>query len=226
MVNELIREALHPYPPDLVLVSKVGARRDHRGGIFPYDEPAQLRSGIEDNLRTLDIESLPVVNLRLMRVGGPDAFFEDQLAAMIAARDDGLIGSVGLSNVTLEHLELALRSSDIACVQNPYHLANRSSQPVLDECARRQVAFVPFSPLSSGSNSVLDSPRLRQVAVLLGCTPAQVALAWALHAAPNVVLIPGTSSRRHFKENIAASGLHLDHDTLCTLSPSDEISTS
>ena len=225
VVNELIRDALYPYPPDLVLVSKVGARRDHRGGILPYDEPAQLRSGIEDNLRTLDIESLPVVNLRVMRAGGPDAFFEDQLAAMMAARDDGLIGSVGLSNVTLEHLEHALRSSDIACVQNPYHLANRSSQPVLDECARRQVAFVPFAPLGSATNSVLGSPRLRQVAAQLGCTPAQVALAWALHAAPNVVLIPGTSSRRHFRENVAASGVHLDHEALRQLSPSHETST-
>ena len=180
VVNELIRDAIYPYPADLVLVSKVGARRDHRGGIFAYDEPAQLRAGIEDNLRTLDVESLPVVNLRLMRPGGPDAFFEDQLAAMTAARDDGLIGAIGLSNISLPHLTHALRFTDIACVQNPYHLANRNSQPVLEECARRGIAFVPFAPLGSGSASVLGAAHLRDVAGRLGCTPAQVALAWAL----------------------------------------------
>jgi aryl-alcohol dehydrogenase-like predicted oxidoreductase len=218
VVNELIRDALYPYPPDLVLVSKVGARRDHRGGIFAYDEPAELRRGIEDNLRTLGVESLPVVNLRLMRSAGPDAFFDDQLVAMTAARDDGLIGAVGLSNITAPHLAHALRSTDIACVQNPYHLANRSSQPVLDECRERGIAFVPFAPLGSGSDSVLASPRLRQVAGRLGCTSAQLALAWALNAAPNILLIPGTSSRSHLMENLAASAVQLDDEALRTLS--------
>jgi pyridoxine 4-dehydrogenase len=218
VVNELIREALHPYPADLVVVSKVGAGRDDRGGVFAYDEPAQLRSGIEDNLSTLRVESLPVVNLRLMRAGGPDAFFDDQLAAMMTARDDGLIGAVGLSNVTLAHLEHVLRFTDIACVQNPYHLANRSAAPVLEECARRRIAFVPFAPLGSGGASVLGSPYLREVAARLGCTPAQVALAWALDAAPNVVLIPGTSSRHHFAENVAASAVRLDDEARRTLS--------
>jgi pyridoxine 4-dehydrogenase len=217
VVNELIHEALYPYPADLVLVSKVGARRDERGGIFAYDQPEQLRSGIEDNLRTLALDSLPVVNLRLMRAGGPDAFFDDQLATMTAARDNGLIGAVGLSNVTLQHLEHALRFTDIACVQNPYHLANRSSQAVLDECARQHIAFVPFASLGSGGASVLGSPELRQVAARLGCSPAQVALAWTLRAAPSVVLIPGTSSRRHFRENLAANAVHLDEDALHAL---------
>jgi aryl-alcohol dehydrogenase-like predicted oxidoreductase len=222
VVNELIREALYPYPGDLVLVSKVGARRDQRGGIHAYDEPAQLRAGIEDNLRTLGLESLPVVNLRLMGAGGPDALFEDQLAAMTAARDEGLIGAVGLSNITVQHLLLAMRSTDIACVQNPYHLANRGSQPVLDECARRQIAFVPFAPLGSGSDSVLGSPQLQQVAGRLGCTPAQVALAWTLNAAPNVLLIPGTSLRRHFRENVAATRVPLDDAALRALSPTTD----
>jgi pyridoxine 4-dehydrogenase len=217
VVNELIREALYPYPPDLVLVSKVGARRDKRGGIFAYDEPAQLRVGIEENLRALGLDSLPVVNLRLMRGREPDAYFDDQLVAMAAARDDGLIGAIGLSNVTLQQLVYALPSTDIACVQNPYHLANRSSQPVLEECTRRGIAFVPFAPLGSGGASVLGLPRLRQVAERLRCTPAQVAIAWALRAAPNVVLIPGTSSRRHFRENLAASGVRLDADALQAL---------
>jgi pyridoxine 4-dehydrogenase len=217
VVNELIREALYPYPTDLVLVSKVGARRDKRGGIFAYDEPAQLRDGIEENLRALGLDSLPVVNLRLMRGRDPDAYFEDQLVAMMAARHDGLIDAIGLSNVSLQQLVYALRSTDIACVQNPYHLANRSSQPVLEECTRRGIAFVPFAPLGSGGASVLGLPQLRQVAERLGCTPAQVAIAWALRAAPNVVLIPGTSSRRHFRENLAASGVLLDADALQAL---------
>jgi aryl-alcohol dehydrogenase-like predicted oxidoreductase len=219
VVNELIREALYPYPPELVLVSKVGARRDQAGGIFAYDDPAQLRSGIEDNLRTLRVDSLPVVNLRLMRSRGPDTFFEDQLAAMIASRDDGLIGAVGLSNITVSHLTFALQFTDIACVQNPYHLANRSSQPALDECARQGIAFVPFAPLGSGSASVLALPQVLQVARRLRSTPAQVVLAWTLDAGPNVVLIPGTSSRGHFRENIAASGVRLDEEALRTLSP-------
>jgi pyridoxine 4-dehydrogenase len=217
VVNELIFEALYPYPTDLVLVSKVGARRDKRGGIFAYDEPAQLRRGIEENLRALGLDSLAVVNLRLMRGRDPDAYFDDQLDAMIGARDDGLIGAIGLSNVSLEQLVSALRSTDIVCVQNPYHLANRRSQPVLDECSRRGIAFVPFAPLGSGADSVLGLPHVRQVAERLGCTRAQVAIAWALHAAPNVLLIPGTSSRRHFRENLAASEVHLDADALQTL---------
>ena len=137
VVNKLIRQALHPYPTELVLVSKVGARRDDRGGIFAYDEPAQLRRGIEENLRTLDVDSVHVVNLRLMRASRPDSLFDDQLAAMTAARDNGLIGAVGLSNVTLPHLLRALKSTEIACVQNAYHPADRSSQPVLEECTRR-----------------------------------------------------------------------------------------
>ena len=151
IVNELIREALHPYPSQLVIVSKVGASRDTRGGIFAADAPEQLRHGIEDNLRTLGVDTLPVVNLRLMRASGPDAFFDDQLAAMIAARDDGLIASIGLSNITLDHLLYALRVTDVACVQNPFHLGNRMSQPVLDECTRRRIAFVPFASLGFGA---------------------------------------------------------------------------
>jgi aryl-alcohol dehydrogenase-like predicted oxidoreductase len=221
VVNELIREALYPYPADLVLVSKVGACRDDRGGIFGYDEPAQLRVGIEDNLRTLGVDTLPVVNLRLMRATGPDAFFDDQLAAMIAARDDGLISAVGLSNVTLPHLLHALQFTEVACVQNAYHLADRRSQPVLDECARQGIAFVPFSPLGSGAageQSPVQAPAVARVAARLDATPAQVALAWILDAAPNTLLIPGTSSREHLRENLAASTVDLDDEALRELS--------
>ena len=221
VVNELIREALHPYPPELVLVSKVGAGRDDRGGIFPRDEPSQLRRGIEENLHTLGVDSLPVVNLRLMRGRQPASLFEDQLAAMTAARDDGLIAAVGLSNVSLPQLLHALRFTDIACVQNAYHPTDRSSQPVLQECTRRGIAFVPFAPLGSGgrgAGSPLDAPGIVRVAARLGCSPAQVTLAWALNAAPNILLIPGTASRAHLRENLAASAVSLDAEAVRELS--------
>ncbi|MEY2524131.1 MAG: pyridoxine 4-dehydrogenase, partial [Ilumatobacteraceae bacterium] len=213
VVNQLIREALHPYPAGLILVSKVGARRDSRGGIFAYDQPAELRQGIEDNLRTLGVDQIPVVNLRLMRNTPPDAFFDDQLAAMLSARDDGLIQSIGLSNVTLAHLLHALRATDVACVQNAYHLANQNSQPVLDECTRRGIAFVPFAPLGSGSlahDSGTGATQTALVATRLGCTPAQVAIAWMLAMSPHTLVIPGTSSTAHLRENVAAMTVSLD----------------
>jgi aryl-alcohol dehydrogenase-like predicted oxidoreductase len=213
-VNELIRAALHPYPPDLAIASKVGARRDDRGGILAYDEPAQLRRGIEDNLRTLDVDQLAVVNLRLVRNDGPDAFFDDQLAAMMAARGDGLIATIGLSNVSLAHLRHPLRFTEIACVQNAFHLANRASQPMLDECARRDVAFVPFSPLASGASSLRRAPRVIETAARLGCTPAQILLAWTLALAPNVLAIPGTASAEHLRENLAAADVQLDSESV------------
>ncbi|MGH3766420.1 MAG: oxidoreductase [Pseudonocardiaceae bacterium] len=222
VVNELIREALHPYPAGLILVGKVGARRDREGGVLTDDEPRQLRRAIEENLRTLDVEALPVVNLRLMRDTGPDAFFDDQLDAMISARDDGLIKSIGLSNVRLPHLLHALRFTEVACVQNAYHLANRLSQPVLEECTRRRIAFVPFAPLGfgvSGPNAVLGRPEVVREAARLGITPAQVALAWTLTASPNVLLIPGTSSLQHLRENLAAATVHLDAEAIRHLSP-------
>jgi pyridoxine 4-dehydrogenase len=221
VVNDLIREALHPYPPQLVIVTKVGASRDSRGGIFAADAPEQLRLGIEDNLRSLGVDRLAAVNLRLMRAGGPDAFFEDQLAAMISARDDGLIASIGLSNVRLEHLLHALRLTDIACVQNAFHLTNRDSQPVLDECARWGIAFVPYAPLGSGaqgSRSILNAVPVMAAAARLRCTPAQVALAWVLTVSPNTLLIPGTSSLRHLRENLAVANVELDREAVRQLS--------
>ncbi len=217
IVNELIRDALHPYPSQLVIVSKVGASRDSRGGIYTADAPEQLRHAIEDNLRTLAIDTLPVVNLRLMRPSGPDAYFDDQLAAMIAARDDGLIASIGLSNITLEHLLYAARATDLACVQNAFHLTNRGSRTVLDECTRRRIAFVPFASLgfgATGPDSVLDAAEVIAVAKRLGYTPARVALAWALDAAPNVLVIPGTSSLHHLWENLDASWVKLDAEAV------------
>jgi aryl-alcohol dehydrogenase-like predicted oxidoreductase len=218
VVNELIREALHPYAPELVLVSKVGAARGRRGEIFAADQPDQLRSGIEDNLKSLAVDRLGVVNLRLMRVSAPDAFFDEQLNAMVSARNDGLIGAVGLSNVSLAHLQHALRFVDVACVQNEFNPANRASEPVIEECRRRGIAFVPFAPLGFGSTSVLANPTLARIAARLGCTSAQACLAWELALAPNILLIPGTSSRHHLHENLAASQVSLDADALYAIS--------
>ena len=162
-----------------------------------------------------------MVNLRLIGDSEPDAFFDDQLAAMIAARDDGLITAIGLSNITPAHLLHALRVTDVACVQNGFHLANRVSEPVLDECTRRGIVFVPFASLGfgvPGPDAVLGRPGVVGEAARLGVTPAQVALAWALAVSPNMLLIPGTSSRRHLRENLMASSLNLDADALRRLS--------
>jgi pyridoxine 4-dehydrogenase len=220
VANELIREALHPYPGTLALVSKVGARRDGSGGWLPYDEPDQLRRGIEDNLRSLGVGQLAAVNLRLIDGAAPDQRFDGQLAAMVAAREEGLIGGVGLSNITRGHLLRALDRTPIACVQNPLNLADRASMPVLEECRSRGIAFVPFFPLGSGfaqANPVLGNEHLLRAAQRLGHAPAQIALAWLLGLAPNVLLIPGTSSVRHLEQNLAAADITLDEHTQAQL---------
>jgi pyridoxine 4-dehydrogenase len=215
VANELIREALYPYPDNLALVSKVGARRDESSGWLPYNEPDQLRRAIEDNLRTLGVEQLAAVNLRLMDDATPDGRFDDQLTAMIQAREDGLIGGVGLSNITVEQLLRALERTPVVCVQNPLNLADRASMPLLEECTSRGIAFVPFFPLGSGfvrPNPVLDNEQVRHIADRLGITAAQVALAWTFRLAPNVLLIPGTSSVRHLEENLAVADIELDEE--------------
>jgi pyridoxine 4-dehydrogenase len=216
VANELIREALHPYPEQLALVSKVGARRDETGAWLPYNQPDELRRGIEDNLRTLGVDRLTAVNLRVLDGAEPDARFDAQLAAMIAAREDGLIEGVGLSSITAAHLRRALDQTPIVCVQNPLSLADRASMPVLAECTRRGIAFVPFFPLGSAftkPNPVLDNKHVIGAAERLRVTPAQVALAWLLGAAPNMLLIPGTSSLHHLEENLAVADISLDADT-------------
>jgi pyridoxine 4-dehydrogenase len=218
VVNELIREALYPYQSDLVLVSKVGAKRGRMGEVLSDDEPVRLRQGIEDNLRTLGTSQIGIVNLRIMRDSGPDSLFDDQLDVMMAARDEGLIRAIGLSNVSLAHLTHALKFTDIACVQNEFNPIERISQPVLEECTRRGIAFVPFAPLGFGTSSVLANPTLIRVASRIGCTPAQACLAWQLAMAPNVLLIAGTSSLCHLRENLAAAIIHLDNRDLRQIS--------
>jgi pyridoxine 4-dehydrogenase len=222
VANELIREALHPYPADLALVSKVGATRDDQGNWLPAQQPDELRRGIEDNLRTLEADRLAAVNLRVFG-SDPNApaemdreLFDRQLSTMIKARDEGLIAGIGLSSITLEHLHVALDRTEIVCVQNAFNLVDRTSQPVLDACIEHGIAFVPFFPLGSGfspDNPVLGHPAVQREASKLGHTPAQIALAWTLSVAPNVLLIPGTSSVPHLEENTAVADIELADDT-------------
>ena len=224
VANELIHEALHPYPADLALVSKVGGTRDDKGDWLPAQEPDELRASIEDNLRTLAVDQLAAVNLRVIgRDDDPSTpaavdreLFDRQLSAMIKARDEGLIAGIGLSSITPEHLQIALDRTEIVCVQNAYNLVDRTSQPVLDACIEHGIAFVPFFPLGSAfrrRQSRARPPRGPAEAPKLGRTPAQIALAWTLSVAPNVLLIPGTSSVQHLEENTAVADIELDDDT-------------
>jgi len=219
VANELLRTALHPYDARLVLVSKVGAARDAKGGWLPAQRPEQLRVGVLDNLRSLDVPRLDVVNLR---VTGADGDFDGQLDAMIAMRDEGLIGAVGLSNVTLAQLEHALTRTPVACVQNPYNLVDRGGEDVLRACTARGIAFVPFFPLGAafGRERVLGHPAVKATALRLDVTPAQVALAWILAVAPNTLLIPGTASLSHLEENVAAGRVALDDEAMTALASS------
>jgi pyridoxine 4-dehydrogenase len=222
VANELIHEALHPYPDTLALVSKVGGARDEHGNWVPAQQPDDLRRGIEDNLRTLNTGQLAAVNLRVFGGDDPSApagvdheLFDRQLSAMIKARDEGLIGGIGLSSISLEHVQIALDRTEIVCVQNAYNLVDRTSQPLLDACLEHGIAFVPFFPLGSGfsaDNPVLGHPAVQRQAAKLGRTPAQIALAWTLSVAPNVLLIPGTSSVGHLEENTAVADIELDDD--------------
>jgi aryl-alcohol dehydrogenase-like predicted oxidoreductase len=203
------------------LVSKVGGDRDEQGNWLPAQQPDDLRRGIEDNLRTLAADRLAAVNLRVMGAGDDPSspgevdreLFDGQISAMIKARDEGLIAGIGLSSISLEHLQIALDRTEIVCVQNAYNLVDRTSQPVLDACLEHGIAFVPFFPLGSAftsDNPVLGHPAVRREAAKLGRTPAQIALAWTLSVAPNVLLIPGTSSVGHLEENTAVADIELD----------------
>jgi pyridoxine 4-dehydrogenase len=218
VANELIHEALHPYPANLALVSKVGARRDDEGNWNGAQEPDQLRADIEENLETLAVDQLAAVNLRI-HSGDPNSvgpvdrdLFDRQLTAMIAARDEGLIAGIGLSSISVDHLRIALDRTEIVTVQNAYNLLNRESQPLLELCIEHGISFVPFFPLGSGfspDNPILGNETIRRTAADLDRTPAQIALAWTLAVAPNVLLIPGTSSVSHLEENLAVGDIEL-----------------
>jgi pyridoxine 4-dehydrogenase len=215
VANELLHDALHPYPDDLVLVSKVGAARNDKGEWIGAQRPEDLRAGVQANLRSLELDQIPVVNLR--RHPESDVPFDDQLGEMIALRDEGLIAGIGLSNASLDQYNVARARTEVACVQNAYNLADRSDQAVFDACQADGVPYVPFFPLGSAfhpENPVLGAPAVKEAARRLDATPAQVALAWLLHLAPNVLLIPGTSSPEHLEENLAAGELVLDQTAL------------
>jgi pyridoxine 4-dehydrogenase len=224
--NELIRDALRPYPDDLMLVSKVGAEHDADRGLVPAQRPEQLRASVEENLASLGAERLAVVNLRRLDVppglraeGDQLVDLDSQLAELIALRDEGKIGGIGLSGVNPEHLERALPAG-IACVQNAYSVLHRSSEPLLEECRRHDVAWVPFFPLGSafsGYGKVTEHPAVVAAASAAGATPAQVGLAWLLAHDPGTLLIPGTASLAHLHDNIAAGSVLLDPETVATL---------
>jgi pyridoxine 4-dehydrogenase len=215
VANELIREALHPYPEDLVLVSKVGARRDAGGGWQSAQAPGELRAGVMANLRSLGLEQIHVVNLR--RHPESDVPIDEQVDTMAELRDEGHIGAIGLSNVTSAEYSRIRATIDIACVQNAYNVSHRSDQELFHACQADGVPYVPFFPLGSAFsevNPVLEAPAVVKTARRLGITPAQVALAWLLASAPTVLLIPGTSSLVHLEENLSAGRLQLDDKAL------------
>jgi aryl-alcohol dehydrogenase-like predicted oxidoreductase len=218
VANQLIREALYPYPEDLVLVSKVGARRDATGQWLAAQRPEELRAGVEANLASLGLDQVPVVNLR--RHPGGEVSFGEQLAAMVVLRDEGLIGGIGLSTVSLAEYREGTGATEIACVQNAYSVADRSDQEVFDACAADAVPYVPYFPLGSAflpDKPVLSHPAVLRTAERLEVTPAQVALGWLLQRGPNVLLIPGTSSLGHLEENLSAADLVLDAEALALL---------
>lgn len=222
VANELIREALHPYA-DLVLVSKIGARRDADGGWLPAQQPGHLKDQVAQNLRTLGVDRLPVVNLRVMpreEIGDADYCpLEDQLAAMHELVSDGMLEAFGVSNVSTEQARSALAAGAV-CVQNAYNLLHRDDESTLQLCANRGVAYVPFFPLGSafpGMPKVTESAVVQQVAERLGATAAQVGLAWLLHHADNILLIPGTSSLQHLEENAAAGAITLSDTDIAEL---------
>jgi pyridoxine 4-dehydrogenase len=219
VANELIHAALHPYPEDLVLVTKVGAERDRQGRWISAQRPHELRAGVEANLRSLEVERIDVVNLRLAGDGAPGVDLDSQLAEMIALRAEGKIGGIGISSVSVGQLRQA-RPAGIACVQNAYNLLDRADEPLLELCSENDIAWVPYFPLGSafaGAAKVTEHPAVLAAAAALGATPAQVCLAWLLGHDPHILLIPGTTSLKHLNENVATADVRLDADTTAQL---------
>ncbi|RQT63904.1 aldo/keto reductase family oxidoreductase [Burkholderia cepacia] len=215
--NRLIREALHPYRDDLVIVTKIGARRGDDASWLPAFAPAELERAVHDNLRNLGVDVLDVVNLRIMfdPHGPAEGSIEAPLSTLADLQRRGLVRHVGLSNVTPAQVAQGRRICDIVCVQNHYNVAHRGDDALIDALARDGIAYVPYFPL--GGFSPLQSSTLSDVAARVGATPMQVALAWLLRRAPNILLIPGTSSVAHLRENLAAAGLVLPDDALADL---------
>jgi aryl-alcohol dehydrogenase-like predicted oxidoreductase len=212
VTNQIIREALHPYPDDLVIVTKISARRGADASWIPAMSPPELTQAVHDNLRNLGIDAIEVVNFRSMfdAHGPAEGSIEPQVAVLAGLQRQGLIRHIGLSNVTPAQIAEARRICDIVCVQNQYNIAHRDDDALIDDLARDGIPYVPFFPL--GGFSPLQSTILSGVARRLGATPMQVALAWLLKRAPNILLIPGTSTLAHLRENLAAAGLDLPDD--------------
>lgn len=217
VTNQIIRKALHPYSKDLVIVTKIGARRGAEGSWMPAFSPAGLTEAVHDNLRNLGVDVMEVVNLRVMfDVHGPaEGSIEAPLTALADLQRKGLVRHIGLSNVTPTQIAQGRTICEIVCVQNQYNLAHREDDALVDDLAQNNIAYVPFFPL--GGFNPLQSSTLSDVAKRLNATPLQVALAWLLHRSPNILLIPGTSSVAHLRENMAAGRLDLPADALAAL---------
>ena len=208
VTNQLIREALHPYPQDLVIVTKVGAVRGDDASWIPALAPEDLTRAVHDNLRNLGVDALDVVNLRVGELHGPgESSIEAQFATLAELQRQGLIRQLGLSNVSAAQIDEGRAIAEVVCVQNHYNLAHRDDDALIDRLAAEGVAYAPFFPL--GGFTPLQSSTLTEAAEALGATPMQVALAWLLRRSPNILLIPGTSSLDHLRENLAAAGLAL-----------------
>jgi len=231
VANDLIHEALFPYPEGLRIVTKVGARREEDASWRPALRPEQIRAAVEDNLRALDLERMDLVNLRRIESADPaeGVPFDESLGALIELRDEGTVELIGLSNIGVEDLDAALELTDIAGVQNHYNVRERGGQALVDACAQRGLAFTPFFPLGSafggGRAALAAEPAVQAVAARHDATTAQIALAWLLHSGDHVLLIPGTSSVAHLEENVAAARIQLEDDDMARLdaiAPPDE----
>lgn len=225
IVNELIRDALHPYPDHLRLATKVGARRDAQGAWLPADTPDELVDQVEQNLRTLGVDRLDLVNLRRFELDQPDRrgpALDDQLDALVRLRDAGRIDLIGISSAGLDSVSRAIDTVGVAEVQNPYSILNRGDQPVLELCRRHQISYVPYFPLGSafgggGPKALAADPHVAAVADKHGVTPSQVALAWLLAQYDRLLLIPGTSSVAHLEQNLQVLEVDLDTEDLAAL---------
>jgi pyridoxine 4-dehydrogenase len=223
VVNELIRESLAPYPENLALVTKVGARRDEQGGWLTWNRPDELKQGVQDNLRTLGIERIGV-NLRMMdhQDGSPEVPLDEQLGALVELREAGSVEFIGVSNVTREALQDAIGMTELACVQNALSILDRGGEDVLELASEHGLAFVPFFPLGSaftgGPTKLAADSEIAAVAAKHDATPSQIALAWLLHRDQRILLIPGTTSVAHLEENLAAGEIALDASDLERLS--------
>jgi pyridoxine 4-dehydrogenase len=217
ITNQIIREALHPYPRDLVIVTKVGASRGPDGSWLPALQPRDIQRGVHDNLRNLGLDALEVVNMRITGdIHAPsEGSIEKQVTALAELQRQGLVRHVGLSNVTSKQIKEAQRLTPIVCVQNHYNVVHREDDALVDDLARQGIAYVPFFPL--GGFTPIQSSGLSKVAASLGATPMQVALAWLLKRSPNILLIPGTSSLGHLRENLGADQLELEGSVLAEL---------